>query len=404
MPVRVGHASPGRMVPLDLRHGATADRGRLRGKAGKAMAAPALAPEFASLTPTTGSLNPALVRREVEAVLSAFLDRKQRHAARQNPLLAETVECVRDFIFRGGKRIRPFLCVLGWRAAGGVGMPGPVVRVAAAQEMFHTFALIHDDIIDHSDIRRGKPTVHRFLADRYADRPSSQRLGADAAVIVGDLAFAWSDELLHTAGAPHDRMAAALEIVDGMRTDALYGQYHDLLATGRHTSNVAEALSIIRFKTSVYTFQHPLLLGATLAGANARLAEFFDAFAFPIGEAFQLRDDVLSVFGSPNLTGKAALDDLREGKATTLVAVALQHADHDQAGRLLDLLGDPQLDEDGAAEVRRIMVDCRAVAMVENMIAARYEQALGALDQVRLPDGLRPVFRSVADRAAWRTS
>lgn len=347
-------------------------------------------------------LDLSALRRACDAALEVFLDGKARSAER--PEVPGLVEVLHEFVFAGGKRIRPVLCVCGWRAAGGAGDGRAVLQVAAALEMFHTFALIHDDVMDTSATRRGKPTLHRTLAVRHSGRPDAEQFGVSAAVLLGDLAFAWSDELLHTAGLSSSRLAAALGVVATMRSEIMYGQYLDLLATGCPTDEVDHALAIVRYKTARYTVERPLHLGATVVGDRPRVRDALTAYALPLGEAFQLRDDVLGTFGDPAVTGKSVLDDLRCGKHTVLTALALQQAGPSDERRLRALLGRADLDEEGAAEVRGILTATGSRRAVEQMIRHRYRQALRALDTAPFPPVATAALREIAHTAAVRTA
>ncbi|MET8298757.1 polyprenyl synthetase family protein [Streptomyces sp. NPDC005180] len=356
-------------------------------------------------SPTLAATPTALrsIGRQVDVVLAAFVDARARGAVAHG-FPAEIAETLRGFLFAGGKRLRPQLCVIGWQTAGEGPVPAPVVQAAASLEMFHAFALIHDDVMDDSASRRGRPTVHRSLAAHHAGRPDAERLGVNAAILVGDLALAWSDELLHTAGLTPVQLAAAHEVVDAMRTELMYGQYLDLCATGQGGSDVEAALRTARYKTGRYTVERPLLLGAALAGAGKCVREALSAYALPVGEAFQLRDDLLGVFGSPEMTGKPAVDDLREGKHTVLVALALQRATPRQRHILHTLLGDPGLGETGADRIRQVLTATGARDEVENLIDARRAQALHVLDTAPFPPGAIAGLRQLADTATARTS
>ncbi|MFD3519968.1 polyprenyl synthetase family protein [Streptomyces sp. NPDC058653] len=343
-------------------------------------------------------------RADIDRILDGFLTGKARAAARQR-LPGEVTVLLADFLAAGGKRIRPLLCLTGWRAAGGRGLPLPVTRAAASLEMFHAFCLIHDDVMDRSDTRRGHPTVHRALAARHAPGrtpAAASRLGAGAAVLIGDLALAWSDELLHTAGLSHKQVTDVLPLLDAMRTEVMYGQYLDVTATGTPGVDVGRALAICRYKTAKYTIERPLHIGAALAGAEQSLLDSLSAFAIPLGEAFQLRDDLLGVFGDPARTGKPALDDLREGKATVLIALALRHATRTQADQLRHLLGHRGLTHDQAATARSIITATGAVQRVETMITERHGQALHHLHTIPLEPASARHLRDLADRAVRR--
>jgi geranylgeranyl diphosphate synthase type I len=358
-----------------------------------------------TLTPPTG-LDLHSYRVRVEERLEAFLTGKAR-AAQSRALPALAVEELRVFLAAGGKRIRPLLCACGWHAAGGEHEPPGLVSTGAALEMFHAFALIHDDVMDRSATRRGQPTVHRCLAAEFArTRPlaEAEQLGTSAAILIGDLALTWSDELLHTAGLSPDRLAAAVSLIDEMRTEVMYGQYLDLTGGARLETSTDLPLTVIRYKTAKYTIERPLQIGAALAGADQRLLDDLSAFAIPLGEAFQLRDDLLGIFGDPGETGKSRLDDLREGKYTVLVALALAAADKQQAADLRATLGNQAITEAAAGRAREIMTATGAAAGVERMIEERYCQALDALAAALLPASADHALRTLAHAVVWRRS
>ncbi|WP_435858612.1 polyprenyl synthetase family protein [Streptomyces varsoviensis] len=344
----------------------------------------------------------------VDAVLARFLERKSASAAAQR-LPAEATEALTGLLAAGGKRLRPVLCVTGWHAAAGQQRASqPVLQVAAALEMFHAFCLIHDDVMDHSPTRRGRPTLHRALADRHAaarPRRSADQFGDAAAILIGDLALSWSDELIHTAGLPPRQLTAVLPLLDAMRAEIMYGQYLDVAATGQATGDVDQALTVIRYKTAKYTVERPLHIGAALAQGTTRLADTLSAYALPLGEAFQLRDDLLGVFGVPGQTGKSRLDDLREGKHTVLIALALRDAPAQHTDVLRSLLGRPDLTEAQAVRVRTILTRTGARTRVEDMIARRRAHVLRLLAApAPIHPSAVPTLRRLADATTRRTS
>ncbi|WP_329024184.1 polyprenyl synthetase family protein [Streptomyces sp. NBC_00690] len=351
-------------------------------------------------------LDQDLVRVEVDGILDCFLTEKARTAAAQR-MPAEVTAVLRGFLAAGGKRIRPLLCVTGWQAAGGQGLPRSVVQVAASLEMFHAFCLIHDDVMDESDTRRGHPTVHRAVAAHHTHGrtgSAADQLGNSAAVLIGDLALAWSDELLHTAGLTRRQLADVLPLIDTMRTEVMYGQYLDVTTAGAPTDDIEHALAVCRYKTAKYTIERPLHLGAALTDASQPLLEALSAYAVPLGEAFQLRDDLLGVFGAPDVTGKPVLDDLREGKATVLIAHTLQRAHRAQADQLRLLLGCPTLTESQAKVACRIIQATSAHDTVNHMIEQRYETALAALDTAPIQPAAADALRRLADEAVRRST
>ncbi|MFJ4192408.1 polyprenyl synthetase family protein [Kitasatospora sp. NPDC089509] len=353
-----------------------------------------------------GALDVPGIRAAVERCLDEFLTTKEQTAARHR-LPPQAARSLRSFIESGGKRLRPLLCALGWYAAGGHGPPPrPVLRAASALEMFHAFALIHDDIMDRSETRRGRPTLHRALAHQHADQApdaAAEHLGASAAILIGDLALCWSDELLHTAGLPADRLHAVRHLSDLMREEAMYGQYLDLLTPTTPAHDLRSPLTVIRYKTAKYTCERPLHIGAALAGAGPPVFDACTAFAIPLGEAFQLRDDLLGVFGEPERTGKSRLDDLREGKRTVLMALAHRRANPAQSRTLHELVGRPGLTDHDADRIRTVLIETGARDEVENMIRHRHDRARQALDRAPFPPPAVHALRHIAHRAAHRT-
>lgn len=347
------------------------------------------------------SLPLARIRADVDESLSRFTQAKMANAP--DDCLPPLIRVIDGFI-AGGKRLRPLFCVCGWVAAGGE-QDAPAVReVGAALELFHAFALIHDDVMDQSDWRRGRPTVHRTFAARagtLAGEPA-ERFGASAAILLGDLCMVWSDELLHTSGLSPDQLHAARPLIDTMRTEIMAGQYLDVDQNDDAADALDRAWRVIRQKTAAYTVTRPLQIGAALAGADDTLLRACAAYGDPLGEAFQLRDDLLGVFGDPAVTGKPADDDLRAGKRTVLTALTWQRAGPDQRTTLGALLGNDALDDDGAEQVRAIIRSTGADRAVEDMITTRLGQVFSALDDAPIAGAARRTLADLAETAANR--
>jgi geranylgeranyl diphosphate synthase type I len=355
------------------------------------------------MTVTVAPTNPALLRDRFDAALAAFLRRQRSGWSDDGTRAVHTV--LHRFVLAGGKRMRPLFCYWGWRGFGGPDGT-PIVTAAAALELFHAFALIHDDILDRSDRRRGQPAVHRIFADLHARsgwRGDPEAYGRDAALLCGDLCAAWSWQMFHGCGLEPAQARRGLAVFARMRAEVIAGEYLDMLSAAGDGS-VASALAVVRMKTARYTVTRPLQVGAALAGADpdavAALADFGD----PLGDAFQLRDDLLGVFGDPGVTGKSNLDDLREGKPTVLMALARQAVGPDGRARLRALVGRPDLDDGGAAEVRRIIEDTGAREAVERMIQTRADAALAVLDRLPLAEPARAALTDLAIRAIDRSA
>lgn len=365
-----------------------------------------------SQLPVPGAVHPLDrdgLRDRVNAALGIFMDHQAAVLSEVGDGMVPVTAALRDFLLDGGKRLRPGFCYWGWRGAGGVdaGEAGEAaVRAATSLELLQASALIHDDLMDSSDTRRGKPAVHkRFeaLHDDAAWRGSGANFGAAAALLLGDLCLTWSDEMFSGSGVDPVRLAAAKPLFDVMRTEVMAGQYLDVLEQAMGGGSVARSRRVIRFKSAKYTIERPLHVGAALAGAGEELLAAYSGYGLPLGEAFQLRDDVLGVFGDPDRTGKPAGDDLREGKRTVLLALAAERGTAAQRRILDELVGDPGLDDAGVKELRAVIVDTGSLAEVEAMIGTLTERALAALDAAPVAADAHAVLRALAEAATVRT-
>jgi geranylgeranyl diphosphate synthase type I len=316
---------------------------------------------------------------------------------------ATALDALAAFVLNGGKRIRPTFAWWGWRGAGGA-EDGPVadavVRAVSALELLQACALVHDDLMDSSAVRRGAPTVHVAFEAQHRARGllgEPARFGLAAAVLLGDIALAWAEDVFLGCGLDPAALARAMPPWQAMRTEMLAGQYIDMLTQARGDESEAAALRVDRFKTAAYTVERPLHIGAALAGAGPDVVDAYRAFGADLGVAFQLRDDLLGVFGDPLVTGKPAGDDLREGKRTLLVAFGLRHADRDgrraDAALLRRSLGNPDLAASDVADIRVLLGELGAVAAVERRITELTASALDTLETAPIPG-------SVADRLA----
>ena len=320
-----------------------------------------------------------------------------------SPDLAPLAEALTDLL-RGGKRLRPAFAYWGWRGAGGADSE-EAVSAATALELLQACALIHDDVMDGSDTRRGMPAAHRRFATLHRGNGwlgSSEGFGVGAAILLGDLCLSWADELLMTCGLPADAVLRGKPVYDVMRTELMAGQYLDLLEQAMGGGSAERAMRVVRFKSAKYTIERPLHLGAALAGAPDELVVAYSGYGLPLGEAFQLRDDVLGVFGDPSQTGKPAGDDLREGKRTVLVATAVEAASPSQAALLRRHLGDPALDTQGVEALREVITDTGALAHVEALITALTDQSLRAIDSVTVDEPAHEILRNLAVAATSR--
>jgi geranylgeranyl diphosphate synthase type I len=328
-----------------------------------------------------------------------------------DPVLADPLRALRHLVDAGGKRLRP--AFLHWAFVGAGGDPDDprVVDAGAAFEMLHAFALVHDDVMDGSDSRRGERTAHLRFADQHRAagwRGEGRRFGEGAAILVGDLGHVYADVLLG------DVPSEVWSVWNEMRVEINLGQYLDLLGTARGDRDRALAHRISRYKSGKYTIERPLHVGAALAGRLSDLRAPLSAYGDPLGEAFQLRDDLLGAFGDPALTGKPVGQDLREGKPTPLLAVAVERlvagrvpghgGTADGAHALLDRVGDPGLTDADVAALQRMLVDTGAVEVVEQLVDELTVRAIEAIEAADVTaearDELVVLARFVASRDA----
>jgi geranylgeranyl diphosphate synthase, type I len=345
------------------------------------------------------------LRGRVDKALQEFLQQAMPPVVSVAEELAPLVAAIEAFLLDGGKRLRPAFCYWGHRAAGAPDSE-QIIRAAASLELLQACALMHDDVIDRSDTRRGSPSVHRrFAALHRAEdwRGDPEGFGEAAAILLGDLALIWADTMLAGSGFPAESLQRALPVWDAMRVEVMCGQYLDVVEQARGGGSVERALRVARLKSAKYTIERPLHLGAALGDGGPDLASALSGYGLPLGEAFQLRDDVLGVFGDPDITGKPAGDDLREGKRTALVALAFAAANAAQQQQLRGRLGDPNLDEDGVTVLREILAATGAPARVEALIAERLDAALGALASAPAPPVAKDALTELAAAVSHRT-
>jgi len=335
----------------------------------------------------------------VQDALDAFLDEQASRLAPLGDDAARLLEEARGAV-SGGKRFRAAFCYWGFHAVAG---PSDVddaalLRACASLELLHASALVHDDYMDASDTRRGRPATHRRMTDVHRGdgwRGDPEQYGAAAAILLGDLLLSWSDELLRRCGLPLERVVAALDVFDRCRSEVITGQFLDVSVQARGVADVDAAMTVLRYKSAKYSVERPLHIGATLAGASEQQLAQLTSFGLPLGEAFQLRDDLLGVFGDPDTTGKPAGDDLVEGKRTVLVALALDAAPAEDAARLDAALGTP-LSAAEVAGLREVIDGSGAHQQVEEVIAGLAERASTALATADLDEHARSVLLDLA--------
>lgn len=348
---------------------------------------------------------PAAVRSTLEEYIASRWDELDSIG---KPV-TEAATYLRDFVLNGGKRIRPLYGWAGFVGAGGLDGdedPQAVLKAVSALEFIQACALIHDDIIDSSATRRGNPTVHKAVAATHKDQGhigDPSHYGTSVAILVGDLALSWADDMIYDSGLSVEALQRVRAPWKAMRTEVIGGQLLDISLEASGSEDPQLARSVNRYKTAAYTIERPLHIGAAIANAKASTVEAFRGYGTDIGIAFQLRDDLLGVFGDPAITGKPAGDDLVEGKRTELLALALSlcdASDPTSARRLRQGVGtDPD-----TAELASIIENSGAVTQMEEQISALTASGLAHITEAGLPAEVEDLLRTLAIRATERRS
>jgi geranylgeranyl diphosphate synthase, type I len=354
----------------------------------------------------------------VEGTLADFLTSRIAALDAVDPELGGFARTTRDLVLAGGKRLRPTFAYWGWRGVVGRHEPvAPILPALASLELMHTFALIHDDVMDASATRRGHPTAHRTFAAQHrraARLGDPEQFGTSAAILLGDLCLVWADELLAETALTTATLFAVRARYDRMRMEAVAGQYLDVLGETQPSRwSLDRALLVARNKTASYTVQRPLQFGMALAGRPREDAAVIDGaysdYGIAVGEAFQLRDDILGAFGDPAVTGKPSGDDLRTGKPTALLMLAdrlATPAQRAELGTIAAESGEPaaELTESQVARRAEVIVETGALDRTEALIAERVEQGVSALTAAPLLDEARDALTELAVTATHRRS
>jgi geranylgeranyl diphosphate synthase type I len=279
----------------------------------------------------------------------------------------------------------------------------------AALELLHACALVHDDVIDDSATRRGMPTAHMHFTELHRGRRwhgSAEQFGRSAAILLGDLSLVWADDIVGGADLPPADRQRVLRVWSDIRTEVLGGQYLDIVAESSGAESIESAMNVNTYKTASYTISRPLQMGAAVAADRPDVQAIFHQFGTDLGVAFQLRDDVLGVFGDPAVTGKPSGDDLRAGKRTVLLAEAVSRAgqsDPAAAALLRSSIG-TDLTEAQVRELRGVIESVGALAAVEDRIDMLTGRALGVLATAPINAGAKVGLTELAGLAANRSA
>ena len=337
----------------------------------------------------------------VDQRMTRVIERERGHYGHLDPLVDAMFTEIARLVGAGGKRTRPEFAHLGWVAAGGEPYAPTAVNIGAALELLHVSALVHDDVIDGAASRRGAPTTHVRIAGehrRLGWAGEERRIAEGAAVLTGNVAYAMADAALG------DVNAEARKQWTRVRTEVNIGQYLDLLGSAARQYDEEHVLRVMTMKTAKYTVERPLRMGAAATSTtDTSLINSLGLFGELLGIAFQMRDDILGVFGDPAVTGKPAGDDLREGKTTFLTAFALMYAD-DARQSVLSRIGSPGLTDVEVTDIQEVMRECGALARAENEIEGFRAKAFGLIENGFLSDDVLAEFVRAADRVTRRVS
>ncbi len=367
----------------------------------------------AALSVTTAAPSAVELSAAVTAELRGYLGDRRAAATYIGDDYAGLVAALEDFVLRGGKRLRPAFAYWGWRAVsddpGPDGVSEDAMRLFAALELLHACALVHDDVIDASGTRRGMPTVHMHFAEvhRAGDwHGSPEQFGVSAAILLGDLALVWADDMVATVELPGDARRRVRGVWSDIRTEVLGGQYLDIVAEASGADSIESAMRVNMFKTASYTVTRPLQLGAAAAADRPDIQTVFHDVGTDLGIAFQLRDDVLGVFGDPAVTGKPSGDDLRSGKRTVLLAEAVECADRSNplAAKLLRSSIGTRLSDGEVAELCGVIESVGALAAVEEHIETLTRRALDTMAAAPINPQAKIGLAELARLAANRTA
>lgn len=348
----------------------------------------------------------------VQETLERFFLARREAIAQIGAPVATAIDHLEAFVLGGGKRIRPLYAWAGFVGAGGLESsqenPASMLQAAASLELIQACALIHDDIVDASDTRRGNPTVHRAVEAEHSQKQlqgDAAVYGESTAILIGDMALVWAEDMLQDSGLSAEALHRARDAWRGMRTEVIGGQLLDIALEAEGSESVELANSVNRYKTAAYTIERPLHLGALIADADAKTIAAFRGYGRDIGIAYQLRDDELGVFGDPSVTGKPAGDDLREGKRTVLFSLALEAMDtkNPDAAKLLRKNIGATDDPEVIDELKEIIAASGALEEIERRISSLRDSGLGYLHAAEIDPQVTETLEMLAFKSTARS-
>ncbi len=348
---------------------------------------------------------PAL-RESINTALAAFIEADNHYLTSIGPELLPVADALKNFLLDSGKRFRPLFAAVGYLGTGAELSP-QIFTALSSVELIHVCALIHDDVMDASDTRRGAPAIHKLFEGMHGAKSlsgSAEQFGVASAILLGDLALIWAAKMLHESKISSDQIISSLPIFDEMQVELMAGQYLDIHEQALASESVERSLRVARYKSGKYSIERPLHFGAAVANRNPEsLYPIYSAYGIPLGEAFQLRDDLLGVFGDAASTGKPAGDDLREGKRTVMMAMTHERASSTQRATIKELFGRPDLSASDIEALRSIIMDSGAHDEVELLITKLTDEACAAIDNPLVTKHAQELLHQMATIATKRS-
>lgn len=334
---------------------------------------------------------------KIDSALQTYFDNKKEEIDTLPRIGKDVFEDIKEYTLRGGKRVRSTLVIYGYKAFGGEN-DDEILKAALAVELMQSFLLAHDDIIDNDSLRRGKPTLHKIYESRFDNiTDDSKKLGESIAIVAGDIMSVLGNEILQNVDFPAERKLEAIKIFNKACVTTCVGQIMDTLSSHEPDFSKDDIKYVQQMKTATYTLEAPLHLGATLAGASKEDLEKLSDFAIPLGEAFQIQDDILGMFGTEDKIGKPVGSDLQEGKKTLLVMVALEKCNDEEKEFLELVLGKEDITELDILKAKTIIEETGALKYSQDKALELIETSKQALGKLDIDENTKEFFEGVAE-------
>jgi geranylgeranyl diphosphate synthase type I len=332
-----------------------------------------------------------MLKEQIDLEIAQYLDQVIKEARGVDAFMTDVITHFKKTILAGGKRIRPIMMYWGYIAAGGKNEQ-EIIKTSISLELIHAFLLIHDDIIDRDDIRHGQKTIHATYRDHYNkffSGDDGEHFGTAVAIVSGDFVYSLGNQVIFSSAFSSDVIVKALNKMQEIVGLTCVGEIQDVYMSYGYNVSEEKIIAMYENKTAKYTFDGPLKLGAIMAGADDALCDKLSAFAIPLGIAFQIRDDILGVFGDAKKTGKPVGSDIAEGKMTLMVHRAISLADRKQKKELKRLLGKKDITNKEIAIFQKILHDTGAMKSIDEQMKILINQSQKALDNITMHTGAK---------------